>query len=149
MPLTLRRRVTRKNRLFSLAIAAGLGAVSATTIMLRTSLPDFVFQVACGVALMAIFALWHAIFHADLLWVIDEERIRFTRKTALGGRMRQWPTQDIATLRARTIAGDEWPDTHYVEIRLRSGPRLKLPTYRRRARTDEIIADIEALTSGR
>jgi uncharacterized membrane protein len=145
--IVLRRRVMPKYRVMALCGVAALllvfsgvflvGYVAVPLARIMGSLCP-----ACGT--LAVILLWHALFHPDLLWTIDRDDVTVRRGNAFGRRTRWWPMTEVARVRVRKITGDDIADTYYVELKLASGKRLKLPPYKRQGRSDEIAEQIEA-----
>lgn len=144
MAIDLRRGVTARYRTVCFMAALALGAVFAVSMVIPMD-NSLLKQAGLASAVIALVVLYHAVFAPDLRWRLDSDTVACTRKTVFGVRHREWPMSAVASIRVRTIDGDESPDTYYVEVRLTSGKRLRLPPYRRRGRADEIALEIEAL----
>ncbi|WP_443750803.1 hypothetical protein [Asticcacaulis solisilvae] len=146
-PIVLRRRVTTRDRLTWLA-GAGLLAMMFCGVFAIGQIGDPTLMgimgslcPACG--FIALIVLWHAAFHPDLQWTIDEDTIAVWRGTVFGKRTLSWPMAEVVRVRIRRIEKDEWAETYRVELKLASGKRLKLPAYKRQGRSDEIAEQIE------
>lgn len=145
--IVIERRFSTRARLVWLGV--GLGSACAfvgLTIAHKTGvgwldgLGEFLWRL-CAVGSVA--ALIRAIFHRHEKWLLDDTAIRQSYRDAFGARSQEWPMSSVAAVRIKTIDGESFADQHRIEITLVSGKRLKLPVYRRRARAEEIAAQIE------
>lgn len=127
-------------------LAAAICAAVTLGIFLAYGRPPAMSDVVISFCALAVFIAAVGLFTPDQVWTLDEDTVAVRKRAAFYLYTRSWPMREVTSVRVRETDGEEPADTFYIELRLASGKRLRLPTRKGRDGCDEIAEQIEART---